>query len=226
MDPIVAICKKYNLKLIEDCAQSHGATYKGKMTGTFGDAGCFSFYPTKNLGALGDAGAVVTNDDEIADKIRTIRNYGSKVKYYNEMVGYNSRLDEVQAAFLTVKLKYLDDINNHKRKLAEIYDKELDDRFIKPVRINECYDVFHVYNIRTKNRNNLKEYLLEKGIKTDIHYPISPNKQKAMKGIIDHFSCPISEEIHATTLSLPIAYFHTEEDIKKVCEAINSFKDS
>lgn len=224
MEPIVNICKKYNLRLIEDCAQSHGATYKGKMTGTFGDTGCFSFYPTKNLGCLGDGGAVVTNDDEIADKIRTIRNYGSKVKYYNEIVGYNSRLDELQAAFLTVKLKYLDHINNHKRKLANIYDKELDDRFIKPVRIDGFYDVFHIYNIRVKNRNYLKEYLLEKGIKTDIHYPVSPNKQKAMNGIIDHYNCPISEEIHSTTLSLPIAYFHTEEDIKKVCEAINSFK--
>ncbi len=224
MDPIVEICKKYDLKLIEDCAQSHGATYKGKMTGTFGDTGCFSFYPTKNLGALGDGGAVVTNDDEIADKIRTIRNYGSKIKYYNEMIGYNSRLDEVQAAFLIVKLKDLDKINSHKRKLAEIYDKNLDPKFIKPVRIEGFYDVFHIYNIRIKNRDNLKEYLLEKGIKTDVHYPVSPNRQKAMKGILDHFNCPISEEIHSTTLSLPIAYFHTEEDIKKVCDAINSFK--
>lgn len=224
MDPIVEICKKYDLKLIEDCAQSHGATYKGKMTGTFGDTGCFSFYPTKNLGALGDGGAVVTNNDEIADKIRTIRNYGSKRKYYNEMIGYNSRLDEVQAAFLTVKLKYLDKINSHKRNLAEIYDKRLEERFIKPVRIDGFYDVFHIYNIRVKDRDALKEYLLEKGIKTDIHYPVSPNKQKAMKGVIDHFNCSISEEIHSTTLSLPIAYFHAEEDIEKICETINSFK--
>jgi len=223
MEPIIEICKEFNLKLIEDCAQSHGAKYKGKMTGTFGDAGAFSFYPTKNLGALGDAGAVVTNDDEVADKIRTIRNYGSKVKYYNEVAGYNSRLDELQAAFLSVKLKSIEKITEHKRKLAEIYDKKISNAFIKPVKNNDYYDVFHIYNIRHEKRDQLKQYLLDNGVKTEIHYPVSPNKQQAMIGTLDSFNTPISEEIHKTTLSLPISYYHTEENIVKVCEIINAF---
>ena len=165
MDPIMKICKKYNLKLIEDCAQSHGATYKGKHTGTFGEFGAFSFYPTKNLGALGDAGAVVCNDVSLDKIIRRLRNYGSDIKYYNEVVGYNSRLDETQAAFLSVKLKRLDDINNHKRKLADIYLNNLKSDFIKPVVDKDYFDVYHIFNIRCDKRDALKEYLLKYDIK-------------------------------------------------------------
>lgn len=223
MKPIISLKEKYNLSLIEDCAQSHGAKYFGKLTGTFGEFGAFSFYPTKNLGALGDAGAVLTEDDALALSIKRLRNYGSDIKYYNEIVGYNSRLHEMQAGFLSIKLKHLNEINDHKRKLAKIYFDNLKDDFIKPVVDENYYDVFHIFNIRHPKRDDLKEYLLKNGIKTDIHYPVPPHKQKAMKGIITESSFPISEVIHATTLSLPISFFHKEGDIYKVVEALNKF---
>ncbi|MHB8337434.1 MAG: DegT/DnrJ/EryC1/StrS family aminotransferase [Ignavibacteriaceae bacterium] len=223
MDPIIKVCKKYNLKLIEDCAQSHGAMYKNRKTGTFGEFGAFSYYPTKNLGSLGDAGAVTTDDENFAQIIRRLRNYGSDVKYYNEVVGYNSRLDEIQAGFLLVKLKKLDEINNHKRRLAKLYFENLKVDFIKPEVHNDFYDVYHIFNIRHPNRDMLREYLLKNEIKTDIHYPVPPHKQKAMQGIIIDKDFPISEEIHSTTLSLPISFSHTEDDIYKVIEIMNKF---
>lgn len=223
MDPINELCRKYNLCLIEDCAQSHGAKYKGKITGTFGEFGAFSFYPTKNLGALGDAGAVMTNTDEFNKIIRRLRNYGSDIKYFNEIAGYNSRLDEIQAGFLSIKLKKLDEINSHKRRLANIYFNELKDDFIKPIQDDDHFDVYHIFNIRHANRDKIKEYLLKNEIKTDIHYPVPPHKQKAMQGIITQKNFPISEVIHKTTLSLPISYFHTEEDIYKVVSVLNKF---
>ncbi len=223
MDGLMAVKEKYGLKMVEDCAQSHGATFKGKLTGTFGEFGAFSFYPTKNLGALGDAGAIITNDDSLAQTIRRLRNYGSDIKYYNELVGYNSRLDEVQAGFLSCKLKKLNDINNHKRKLARIYHEGISDKYIKPVLNSDYFDVYHIYNIRHSRRDELKQYLLDNGIKTDIHYPVAPHRQNAMKGIITG-EYPVSEEIHKTTLSLPISYFHTEDDIRRVVEVINKFK--
>lgn len=222
MDPIVAIAKKHHLALIEDCAQSHGAMYKGKMTGTFG-YGAFSFYPTKNLGCLGDGGAVTTDDEEFARAIRMYRNYGSEKKYYNEVVGYNSRLDEVQAAFLSVKLRHLKEITEHKRKLAALYQSGLKSDFIKPHVHPDFYDVFHIYNVRHPKRDELKEYLLKHNIKTEIHYPVPPHKQNAMKGVLDTKDFPISTEIHATTLSLPISFFHTESDIERVIEVMNAF---
>lgn len=223
MDSINVIANKHKLKVIEDCAQAHGAMYKNKKAGSYGDFGAFSFYPTKNLGAIADAGAITTNNNELADSIKTLRNYGSKVKYYNEVVGFNSRLDEVQAAFLSVKLKYLDDINDHKRKLANLYLKNLKSDFIKPVVNADYFDVYHIFNIRHSKRDALKNYLEKNDIKTDIHYPVAPNKQKAMIGILDSFKTPIAEEIHQTTLSLPISYFHTEQDILKVIEVMNKF---
>lgn len=222
MDPIISLCKKYNLKLIEDCAQSHGAKYKNRMSGTFGNVNAFSFYPTKNLGALGDAGSVNTDDENIVKIIKSLRNYGSEKKYYNERVGYNSRLDEMQAGFLSVKLKRLNEINSHKRKLASIYLKELKDDFIKPVVDPGYFDVYHIFNIRHPKRDSLKEYLLKNEVKTDIHYPVPPHKQKAMYGIIEG-NYPISEEIHNTTLSLPISFFHKEGDIYEVVETMNKF---
>jgi dTDP-4-amino-4,6-dideoxygalactose transaminase len=224
MDPILDICRRHNLRLIEDCAQSHGAKYKGRSTGTFGDFGAFSFYPTKNLGALGDAGALTTNNEELDREIRTLRNYGSRTKYYNEQAGYNSRLDEIQAAFLNIKLKRLDEINSHKRKLARIYLQNMNDNFIKPMTHKDFFDVYHIFNIRHQRRDALKEYLAAKGIKTDIHYPVSPNKQRAMQGILDMFPCPVSEEIHRTTLSLPISFFHSEEDVATIVGCLNEFK--
>lgn len=223
MDPIIALCKKYELALIEDCAQAHGAKYKGKQAGTFGEFGAFSFYPTKNLGALGDAGAITTNDGILAEKIKVLRNYGSRVKYYNELVGYNSRLDEIQAAFLGIKLGSLDLINEHKRSLANMYLSNLKTDFVLPAVDADFFDVYHIFNIRHPKRDALKEYLLKNNIKTEIHYPVSPNKQQAMNYLLGSQDFPVSEEIHATTLSLPISYFHTTEDISFVIETLNRF---
>ncbi len=222
MDKIVKICNDNNLKLIEDCAQAHGAKYKNKKAGTFGDFGAFSFYPTKNLGCLGDGGAVLCNDEELNEKIRTLRNYGSKIKYHNEVIGHNSRLDEIQAGFLSVKLKYLDKINDHKNKLANIYDANLSNKFIKPHKDENYYHIYHVFNIRHEKRDEIKDFLLKNNIKTEIHYPVSPNRQKALQGYFNE-EYPISQEIHNTTLSLPISFYHQEEDILKVCEALNKF---
>lgn len=221
MDSIVSIAQKYDLKIIEDVAQAHGAKYKGKIVGSFG-VGCFSFYPTKNLGALGDAGAITTDNEELAKKFKSLRNYGSSTKYYNDILGYNSRLDELQAGFLSIKLQILDEITNHKRELAKIYLENLNDMFVKPVVNEDYFDVYHIFNIRHSKRDQLKSYLLEKGIKTEIHYPLVPHKQKAMQGLIEG-EYPISDEIHNTTLSLPISYFHTKEDVIRVCEVMNGW---
>jgi len=221
MDSIMTIAQKFGLKVIEDASQAHGAKYKNKMAGSFG-VGCFSFYPSKNLGALGDAGAITTDDEYLNKKIKSLRNYGSSTKYYNNDLGYNSRLDELQAGFLSAKLKILDAINNHKRKLAKVYIENLNDKFIKPIVHQDFYDVYHIFNIRCDKRDKLRDYLLENGIKTGLHYPIPPSKQKAMKGLIGD-DYPITEEIHNTTLSLPISYFHTKKDCLKVCKIMNSW---
>jgi dTDP-4-amino-4,6-dideoxygalactose transaminase len=223
MDKILDIAGKYKLPVIEDCAQAHGARFKGKKAGTFGTFGAFSFYPSKNLGALGDAGAITTEEEALAEKIRKLRNYGSSVKYYNDLVGFNSRLDEVQAAFLSIKLKSLDLINGHKRKLAELYQANLKGDFIKPVVSPDYFDIYHIYTIRHAERDRLRDYLLKNEIKTEIHYPVSPNKQKAMSHLFEKQSFPISELIHQTTLSLPISFYHTAEDINRVIEVLNKF---
>ncbi len=223
MDPILAIVKKHGLVLIEDTAQAHGATYKNGQTGTFGEIGCFSFYPGKNLGALGDGGAVITNDDAIAKKIRQLRNYGSEIKYYNEQIGFNSRLDEVQAAFLAIKLRSLEKITAHKQKLAAIYQQNLKEDFIKPQRHPDYTDVFHIYNVRHPKRDELRAYLLKNEIIAEIHYPVAPHLQKAMAGIFNGEAYPISEEIHATTLSLPCSTCHTEVQIAHVVDVMNRF---
>jgi len=223
MDPILLLAEKYGLKVVEDCAQAHGAIYNGQKAGSFGDFGAFSFYPTKNLGALGDAGAITCKDEKINSSIRTLRNYGSSAKYVFDEVGYNSRLDELQASFLSVKLKYLDDITTHKQKLAAIYRNELKTDFTLPTLQVGFDDVFHIFAIRHPERDRLKRYLLDNGIGTEIHYPIAPHQQKAMNGILFGKSYPISEEIHRTILSLPISYGHTEEDISKVVEVMNKF---
>lgn len=223
MDPIVSISRKHSLKLIEDCAQAHGAKYKSQKVGTFGDFGAFSFYPTKNLGALGDAGGVVFNQAELGDKMKKLRNYGSVRKYYNEIAGYNSRLDEIQAAFLSIKLKHLDIINEHKRKLAGIYSDNLKPDYIKPFCVPDHYDVFHIFNIRHPKRDELRDYLLKNQIGAEIHYPVPPHRQLALSGMFSGAEFPISEEIHATTLSLPISYSHTENDVFRVVEVLNKF---
>jgi len=215
------IAGQYKLPVIEDCAQAHGAKFKGKQVGTFG-IGAFSFYPTKNLGALGDAGAITTSDDELARKLRALRNYGSETKYQNDYIGYNSRLDELQAALLSVKLRFISEITEHKRILASIYLLGLKNDFICPDVSEDYFDVYQIFNIRHPKRDELRDYLFRHDIKTDIHYPIPPHKQNAMQGIISG-NYPISEEIHRTTLSLPVSYGHTEDEIYRVVEVMNKF---
>lgn len=223
MDPILDIAAQHGLKIIEDCAQAHGAKYKNKLAGTFGDFGAFSFYPTKNLGALGDAGAVICKSEADYEYIKQLRNYGSEKKYHNSIVGYNSRLDELQASFLRVKLPYLDEINNHKRALAEIYLNELSDQFIKPCEGSNFHHVYHIFNVLHPERDRLKHYLLDHGVATEIHYPVAPQNQAALKGHLTNFNYPISSNIHQTTLSLPCSFVHSKEDIHKVVEIMNRF---
>jgi dTDP-4-amino-4,6-dideoxygalactose transaminase len=223
MEHILPIAQKFDLKVIEDCAQAHGASFRSQNAGSFGDLGAFSFYPTKNLGALGDAGAVTTTDEQLFKSVQTLRNYGSQVKYHNEKIGYNSRLDEMQAAFLSIKLPHLEKLNEHKRKLASLYLNGLKEDFIKPLVQKDYTDVFHIFCVRHEKRDELKEFLLKNNIKTEIHYPITPNKQPAMVGILDSEETPIAEEIHRTTLSLPISSFHVASDIEKVIETMNRF---
>ena len=223
MAPIQDIAARHALKIIEDDAQAHGATYGGKKVGTLGDAGAFSYYPTKNLGALGDAGSITTDDPDYDAACRQMRNYGSSAKYKNETVGYNSRLDEVQAGFLSVKLQRLDGINTHKRMLAKLYLAGLSDQFVKPIQVPLCEDVFHIFPVRHPKRDQLKAYLLENGIKTDVHYPIPPHQQTALLPYFGGQRFPLTEEIHQTILSLPISFFHTPDDIQEVIRVMNSF---
>lgn len=225
MDFVLEIARKYNLKVIEDAAQAQGAIYKGKKAGNLGDAAGFSFYPGKNLGALGDAGAITTNDDNLSEKIRALRNYGSYVKYENLYRGYNHRLDEMQAAFLRVKLAYLDDENNIRRKIATQYLEGIDNELITlPKWPNDDKEsVWHVFVVRSDVRDRLKKYLLENGIETLIHYPIAPHKQKAYSSI-SFEPYPITEKIHAEVLSLPISCVQTLEETQFIINVINNFK--
>jgi len=225
MDDISSFARQHGLGVVEDCAQSHGAKLDGRMTGTFGDAGCFSFYPTKNLGAFGDAGAVVTDDDRIADRLRHTRNYGSAKKYVNEYIGVNSRLDELQAALLRVKLRHLDEMTSHKRALAGIYFSNLPEWVSLPGRRDDEFDVFHIFAVRHRERDALRAWLLEQGVKTEVHYPIPPHRQKAMAGILEG-SYPIADQLHETELSLPISVGHSPEDIQRVCEIFRRVPDA
>lgn len=225
MEEIMAIAQQNRLPVIEDCAQAHGATVNNKKVGSWGVFGAFSFYPTKNLGALGDAGAITTDNEEMAIKLRALRNYGSHQKYFNDYVGINSRLDELQAAFLRIKLKDLDQFNKHKNKLAALYFELIEkDKYILPVKQENITDVFHIFNIRHKERDRLKAYLFDLGIKTEIHYPLSPHQQKGYAYLFKGESYPVSELIHQTTLSLPISIATTTEEVKLVCTALNNFK--
>ncbi len=228
MEKIWNIAKKYNLKIIEDSAQAHGAKYKDKKAGNLGDAGGFSFYPGKNLGALGDGGAVTTNDKNLAEVIKAVRNYGSHKKYENLYKGINSRLDEIQAAVLRVKLKHLEDETSMRRKIADWYIKNINNNLIKlPLDksidvINYKNHVWHLFVIRTENRDKLQKYLQENGIQTLIHYPVPPHKQKAYKEL-NYLSLPITEKIHREVLSLPISPVQTLEDTKYIVEVINRY---
>jgi dTDP-4-amino-4,6-dideoxygalactose transaminase len=223
MDAIVDFAVEHGLKVVEDCAQSHGAKLGAQMTGTFGDAGCFSFYPTKNLGAIGDAGAIVTNDDALADRLQHLRNYGSKQKYVNRYVGVNSRLDEMQAALLRVKLVHLDAMTLHKRALAQCYFSGLPQWVTLPRQWDDEFDVFHIFGVRHPQRDALRQFMLDHGVKTEVHYPIPPHRQEAMRGILEG-EFPRADELHRTELSLPISVGHTVDDIQQVIEIIRQFK--
>lgn len=225
-DKIGDLCKKYNLKLIEDNAQAHGCIApNGLHTGSLGDAAGHSFYPGKNLGALGDAGAVTTNDEELANVIRAVANYGSTRKYVFKYIGRNSRLDEIQAAVLDVKLKHLDADNVRRKDVARMYIKGITNPVIVLPQVKDRdANVFHIFPIRTKNRNELQKYLFDNGVQTIIHYPIPPHKQECYKEW-NNLSYPITEEIHATELSLPISPVITDEEINEVIRLINEWKD-
>jgi dTDP-4-amino-4,6-dideoxygalactose transaminase len=225
MDPIMAIAKKYNLKVVEDCAQAHGATYKGQKIGTFGDAAGFSFYPGKNLGALGDAGATVTNNKELADKIRALGNYGSDYKYHHIYKGNNSRLDELQAAFLAAKLPHLERMNVERRRIAQMYSEGIKNpKVVTPYVLPNCVPVWHIYGIRCAERDALEKHLNEKGIGTNKHYPIPMHLQECYKDLeMGKGTLPIAEEISATELSIPMYYGMTDEEVQYVINAVNEF---
>lgn len=223
MEKIWELAKKYNLKIIEDCAQAHGAIYQGKKVGNLGDIGCFSFYPGKNLGALGDGGSITTNDEEVAIKIRAIANYGSLIKYENIYKGLNSRLDEIQAAILDLKLQFLDADNQQRREIAKIYRENIkNEKIVLPKLYKEESHVWHLFVIRTKDRDKLQEYLKIKGIQTLIHYPIPPHKQNAYKEW-NNLSFPITEKIHKEVLSLPISPAMNKEEAFYIAQILNEF---
>ena len=227
MDPIMAIAKKHNLFVIEDCAQAHGAKYKGQKVGTFGDAAGFSFYPGKNLGALGDGGAIVTNDEAIAKKCAMLRNYGSEIKYQHDYKGFNSRLDEMQAAFLGAKLPHLDAWNAERKKIAARYLEGIKNPLIVlPLSSDETFDcVWHIFAIRCKERAALENYLAEKGIGTLKHYPIPMHLQKAYLDLgCEKGDLPLAEEISATELSLPLFIGMSDDEIRYVIDALNAFR--
>ena len=223
MDPIMELARQYDLYVIEDCAQAHGARYKGRRIGTFGDASGFSFYPGKNLGALGDAGAVVTGDRSIAEKVKALGNYGSDYKYHHIYKGQNSRLDELQAAFLAAKLPSLDRMNAARRDIAAKYLAGIKNPAIVLPYVPEYAEpVWHIFAIRCKKRADLEKYLNEKGIGTNKHYPTPIHKQECYREFSD-LDLPIAEEISNTELSLPMYYGMTEEEVNFVVEALNNF---
>lgn len=223
MDNIIAIAGKHSLKIIEDAAQAHGATYNGKRTGNLGDAAGFSFYPGKNLGALGDGGAITTNDKELAEATRAIANYGSLRKYVNIYNGINSRLDEIQAAVLDVKLKYLDSENGRRREIARQYIAGIDNPHVTLPLVDD-YDrhVFHIFAMMSPHRDRLQRHLAANGIETLIHYPIPPHRQEALRQF-GHLSFPITEQIHREELSIPCNPAMGNDEVSQIIEAVNSF---
>lgn len=225
MAPITALCQKHKLRLVEDCAQSHGACFEGKMTGTFGDIGCFSFYPSKNLGAFGDGGAIITDDEQLAKDMKVYRNYGSEKRYYNKVVGTNSRLDEIQAGLLRVRLSHLDELTEEKRRIATRYFKELrNDKILLPRFIEGATHVYHQFVIRCKERDELAAYLKEKGIGTIIHYPIPPHLAEAYRYLgFKEGDFPITERLAKEVLSIPMYNGMTEEEQTFIIDAINGF---
>jgi dTDP-4-amino-4,6-dideoxygalactose transaminase len=223
MAEILPLAKKYNLLVLEDCAQAHGASINDIKVGNWGNAGAFSFYPGKNLGALGDAGAITTNDEEFVSVVKALRNYGSLKKYENQYIGVNSRLDEIQAAMLRVKLRYLDEHNNRRKEIASKYLSLIKNPLIQlPDGGNSECNVWHLFVIKSESRNLLKSYLDEKNIQTLIHYPLPPHKQQAYN-CYKNISLPITEAIHNQVLSLPMDPTMSESDVLEVINAVNGF---
>ena len=218
---IADICKKFNLKLIEDNAQAHGCTFEGQKTGSLGDAAAHSFYPGKNLGALGDAGAITTNDEELASLARALGNYGSSKKYVHDYKGCNSRIDEIQAAVLDVKLLYLDDENNRRKEIASLYINKVQNPLIH-LPLSERDSVWHIFPVFCERRDELQQYLRENGVETQIHYPIPPHKQQCFKEW-NQQSFPITEQIHSQELSIPCHQAMTKEEVDMIIDLLNSF---
>lgn len=226
MDRVQKICKEHNLYLVEDCAQSHGSEYDGKKTGTFGDIGCFSFYPSKNLGCFGDGGAIATNNAEIAKRVKVFRNYGSEKRYYNKVIGTNSRLDEMQAALLRIKLRHLDELQAERDNLVNKYLTKIKNPLIKlPQVADKCVSVWHLFVVRCEKRDKLVEYLGQNNIQALIHYPIPPHLQEAYQDLgYKSGDFPIAEKYAKTVLSLPLYIGMTDDEIDYVIEKINEFK--
>lgn len=223
-EKIGEICKKHDLKLVEDNAQAHGCKFKGQRTGSIGDAAGHSFYPGKNLGALGDCGAVTTNDERLAETVRTLANYGSQKKYVFKYCGRNSRLDEIQAAVLSVKLRHLDDDNAKRQRVAAKYHQNIDNKYITlPKQLPNENNVYHIFPIFSEKRDVLQHYLADNGIQTLIHYPIPPHKQECYKDW-NKISLPITEEIHNQELSIPISQVISDDEVDFVIKTINSFR--
>lgn len=223
MDEVNDLAKRYNLKVFEDAAQAHGATYKNKKAGNLCDGAGFSFYPSKNLGAMGDAGAITTNDDALAERIKALRNYGSKEKYVFDEQGYNSRLDELQAAILSLKLPNLDNQNQYRRKIAKRYLSEIKNpKIILPTGESINEDVWHLFIIRTKEREKFRAFMDENGIGTEVHYPIAPHKQLAYQAW-ENLSLPLTETIHQEVVSLPLNTVLSEVEISYIIEKVNQF---
>ena len=225
IDKIKKIARKYKLKIIIDAAQAHGATYKKKQIGSHGDAVCWSFYPGKNLGAMGDAGAVTTNNLRLAESISYLRNYGSKIKYFNKFRGFNCRLDSLQAAFLSIKLRKLNKWNKRRSCIAEIYQEELNNLdLILPSRTEDCNHAWHLYVIRLKKRDQFQKYLKSKNIDTLIHYPIPPHKQECYKNFnFDKYDLQLTENISKTIISLPLSPHHSNSEIEYVIKIIKNW---
>ncbi|MCX2716491.1 DegT/DnrJ/EryC1/StrS family aminotransferase [Helicobacter sp. MIT 21-1697] len=224
MQKVWELAQKYHLKIIEDSAQAHGAIYQSKRVGSLGDVSGFSFFPGKNLGALGDGGCVVSNDEALIQKVRALGNYGSHIKYENLYAGLNSRLDEIQVAFLRIKLKALDEDNKRRQEIARMYREHIyNEHVILPQCVSEESHVWHLFVVRSAQRERLQEHLRQSGIQTLIHYPIPPHKQQAYKQY-NHLSLPITERIHKEVLSLPISPVMSEEQVSVVIESVNAFR--
>ncbi len=225
MDDVVSLCRKYHLRLVEDCAQSHGSAFKGQKSGTFGDIGCFSFYPSKNLGAFGDGGAIITDNEQIAQDMKVLRNYGSEKRYYNKIVGANSRLDEIQAGLLRVKLRHLDELCEERRELADAYTSQIqNEKLILPAERPDTHSIWHQYVIRCRERDRLIAYLQEKQIGTIIHYPIPPHLSEAYQYLgYREGTFPITEQYANEVLSIPMYNGMTREEQDRVVDALNAF---